>query len=111
MALGLFKLGNLIRFIPYPVIGGFLAGAGWLLVRGAFSVMIGSNPSLSDLPSMLAVDMLIKWLPGLLLAVLLLLILRRHNHYMIVHGLILDATGLFYLVLRLLGISLAQASA
>ena len=24
--LGRFKLGNLIRFIPYPVVGGFLAG-------------------------------------------------------------------------------------
>ena len=26
--LGSLELGNLIRFIPYPVIGGFLAGTG-----------------------------------------------------------------------------------
>lgn len=33
-ALGMSQVGGLIRFIPYPVIGGFLAGTGWLLVKG-----------------------------------------------------------------------------
>ena len=28
--LGHFKLGNLVRFIPYPIMGGFLAGTGWI---------------------------------------------------------------------------------
>jgi len=28
--LGIYKLGNIVRFTPYPVIGGFLAGSGWL---------------------------------------------------------------------------------
>jgi sulfate permease, SulP family len=37
--LGQFKLGNLIRFIPYPVVGGFLAGTGWLIVLAALSFM------------------------------------------------------------------------
>ncbi len=30
--LGFFRLGRLVRYVPYPVIGGFLAGTGWLLV-------------------------------------------------------------------------------
>ncbi|MEO1314578.1 MAG: SulP family inorganic anion transporter, partial [Pseudomonadota bacterium] len=34
-AMGSFRLGRLIRFIPYPVIAGFLAGMGWLIVTGA----------------------------------------------------------------------------
>lgn len=33
--LGHYRLGNLIRFIPYPVVGGFLAGTGWVLLTGA----------------------------------------------------------------------------
>ena len=41
--LGRLKLGNLIRYIPYPVIGGFLAGSGWLLLRGGLRVMVGHN--------------------------------------------------------------------
>ncbi len=33
--LGRFRLGSLFRFLPYPVVGGFLAGSGWLMVVGA----------------------------------------------------------------------------
>ncbi len=31
IAIGRFRLANLLRFMPYPVVGGFLAGTGWLL--------------------------------------------------------------------------------
>ena len=40
-ALGKFKLGNLVRFVPYPVVGGFLAGTGWLLLKGGIYVASG----------------------------------------------------------------------
>src|ERR1041384_6121449 len=33
--IGAFKLSRFVRFIPYPVVGGFIAGTGFLLVRGA----------------------------------------------------------------------------
>ena len=36
--LGYFKLGNLVRYIPYPVMGGFLAATGWLLFKGGLQV-------------------------------------------------------------------------
>ena len=51
--LGQFKLGNLIRFIPYPVVGGFLAGTGALLVLGAISMMVESFEGITDLPLLL----------------------------------------------------------
>ena len=41
MTLGLSRLGKIIRFIPFPVIGGLLASAGWILV--GFSVTIMTN--------------------------------------------------------------------
>ena len=43
------KLGRLIRFIPYPVVGGFLAGTGWLLVKGSLGVMTDLPLSFSQL--------------------------------------------------------------
>ena len=46
LLMGIFRLGGLIRFIPYPVIGGFLAGTGWLLVKGSFGVMAGCQPDI-----------------------------------------------------------------
>ena len=39
--LGYFQLGRLIRYVPFPVIAGFLAGTGWLIVLGGLGVMIG----------------------------------------------------------------------
>ena len=32
--LGYFKLGRLIRYVPFPVTCGFLAGTGWLILQG-----------------------------------------------------------------------------
>jgi sulfate permease, SulP family len=39
--LGRFRLGALVRFVPFPVIGGFLAASGWLLVTGGIEVITG----------------------------------------------------------------------
>ena len=39
--LGRFRLGNLVRYVPYPVVGGFLAGTGWLLLKGGLYVASG----------------------------------------------------------------------
>lgn len=109
--LGTFKLGNLVRFMPYPVIGGFLAGAGYLMVQGAFSVMIDQPFGLGRLPALLQPDLLIRWLPGLGLAILLLVLLRRYNNTLIMPGLFFIFTGCFYLVLWLSQTSTASARA
>ena len=37
----IFRLGALMRFIPFPVIGGFLAGSGLLILMGAVPVLTG----------------------------------------------------------------------
>jgi SulP family sulfate permease len=39
VVIGHFRLGSLIRFAPYPVIGGFLAGTGWLIMTGGVSLV------------------------------------------------------------------------
>jgi SulP family sulfate permease len=45
--LGQFKLGNLVRFIPYPVIGGFLAGTG-LIMASSWLPSASSTPVCSS---------------------------------------------------------------
>jgi sulfate permease, SulP family len=37
--LGLAGAGRAIRFVPYPVVGGFLGATGWLMVSGASQVI------------------------------------------------------------------------
>jgi SulP family sulfate permease len=71
LALGYFKLGGLVRFIPYPVIGGFLAGIGWLLVQGSIGVMADYSLALSNIEALLKPNQLILWLPGVFFAFVL----------------------------------------
>jgi len=57
LALGFGRLGFAVRYIPYPVIGGFLASTGWLLATGALRVgadVPGGAGLLAALPGALA---------------------------------------------------------
>jgi SulP family sulfate permease len=44
---GALRLGQWLRFIPYPVIGGFLAASGILLITGGMEVVTQTNLSLA----------------------------------------------------------------
>ena len=39
--LGLTRMGRVIRYVPYPVVGGFLGATGCLIVSGAIRVIAG----------------------------------------------------------------------
>ena len=111
LLMGIFRLGSLIRFIPYPVIGGFLAGTGWLLIKGAFGVLTGSNLTLASLPQFFEADFVHRWLPGLIFAILLYLVVRRYNHFWIIPGLVLAAVLVFYGVIWITHSSIAYETA
>lgn len=107
--LGAFKLGNVMRLIPYPVVGGFLAGTGWLLSYGAFSLMADIPLSLAQLPQLLQPEILIRWLSGVCFAILLLAISRRYNHVLLLPSMVLSASALFYVVLLSTNTSIVDA--
>src|SRR5262249_12621567 len=110
-ALGGLRLGTMVRFIPYPVIGGFLAGSGWLFVRGSVSVMTGHSLAMTDAMYLAMPSVVARWAPGFAFALALLLGLRRIRHFLFVPGMLLGATGLFYVVMLALGHSVADARA
>ena len=109
--IGQFKFGNLVRFIPYPVIGGFLAGTGWLITRGSLEVMTGQTLGLAALPSLFTAEALFRWVPGALFAVIVLLILRRSSHFLIWPGIVLGGIAIFYGLIFARGMTLDQAHA
>lgn len=76
-AMGKFQLGRLIRFIPYPVLAGFLAGMGWLIITGAMAVVLGFPLSLRTMPALLDSANLFKWVPAVAFALAVDLIARR----------------------------------
>lgn len=111
LALGWFKAGNLVRFLPYPVVGGFLAGTGWLLITGAIIVMTDIGPGISTLPELFHSGTLLRWLPALIFSFLLLMALNRYRHYLTMPAMILTAVGIFYFVMWFNNISIAELHA
>jgi len=106
LALGFFKMGKLVRFVPYPVVGGFLAGTGWLLVQGSFGVMADYSLNLSNVPGLFHSDQLILWLPGVMFAFVLFFSLRRIHHFLAMPGILLGSVIVFYLGLLVTGTSI-----
>ena len=111
LGLGYFNLGGLVRFLPYPVGGGFLAGTGWLLVTGSISMMTDITPNLLGLSTLFQSEILLQWLPGLVFAITLMVILNRYSHFLLLPGLVLGAIISFYVVIWLTGTSIAEVSA
>ncbi len=109
--LGRFQLGGLVRFLPYPVVGGFLAGTGWLLVTGALGMMVDLPSGLGRFPLLFQADALMRWLPGVLLALAMLLATRRSDHFLILPAFMIGALLLFFAAARLSGISPAELGA
>ncbi len=109
--LGWFKASAFVRYIPYPVVGGFLAGTGYLLIKGALGIMVDVPLTLAALPDLFTSQNLWRWLPGVLFGLSLYMVLRRNNHFLILPGAIVAATIAFYGYIFLTGISISQASA
>ena len=110
IALGRFKLGGLIRFIPYPVVGGFLAGIGVLLIQGAFQSLSGIDPNHLEFSALFQPNVLFQWLPGLVFALVLFFALKHVEHFLVIPGVVGGAIALFYLGLAITGTSIEQAS-
>ena len=109
LVLGSFRLGGLVRFLPHPVVGGFLAGTGWLLVQGSFGVMAGAPLTLFNLPALIRLDALVLWIPGALFGLALFLGLRRIRHFLTMPVILVLAFILFFLALLLTGTSIPEA--
>lgn len=50
LILGVARAGGSVRYIPYPIVGGFLAGLGWLMVNAGFIVLVDLRVDLMTLP-------------------------------------------------------------
>lgn len=107
LILGRLKLGFIARFLPFPVVGGFIAATGYLLVEGGLAVAVGS----SDHARLLDPGYLVRWLPWTVLALGVTLLARRVPHALFFPATVLVAGAGFYLVLALLGLGLEDARA
>ena len=76
LILGMRRRGDLIRYIPVSVVGGFIAGAGWLLLQGAVHIAIKKPLFYTDLAEIFEGRALRSWLPAVAFGIVLLLAVR-----------------------------------
>lgn len=106
---GRYNLGVLVRFVPYPVVGGFLAGTGWLVVSGSFASMASYPLEPDHIPALLQPDQMQLWIPGVVMAVILYFGLKFIKHILALPGLLIALVALFYVGLALTGTTVAEA--
>jgi SulP family sulfate permease len=109
-ALGSLQLGGLVRYVPYPVIGGFLAATGWLLFQGGFGAITGFPLTVSNIPMLLRGDLIVLWIPAVTVALALTYIIRRADTPLAVPAVIGGALLTFYLGLLVSGTSIEEAT-
>jgi sulfate permease, SulP family len=77
--LGLARAGSAIRFVPYPVVGGFLGATGWLMVNGAARVVADKGLSVSTIGTFLDPYVMAKLAATAAIALALYFGLRRRG--------------------------------
>ena len=104
LMIGRFRLANLVRFIPYPVTGGFVAGIGGIVCLAAMSLM-GADPDWRAIPALLEPSVLWRWSPGALYGIALYFAMKRWGNALILPISVALAVGAYHLVLAALDIS------
>lgn len=108
-AVGVSKRGNLVQYVPFPVVGGFLAGNGYLLLSGAFSIATGHTPAFHTLPSLAHLHWLVV-VPALIVAGTMMLGSRlKWDHPTLLPLALLAASAVFYIGLHFSGIDIERA--
>jgi SulP family sulfate permease len=96
--IGYFELGRLIRFIPFPVIAGFLAGTGWLITKGSIGVIAGDPNVLANMQMMGEAHVLLKFALAIIFIALISFLSQRTHSSLALSMTVIAATILFHLV-------------
>ena len=110
LMIGWFKLANLVRFIPYPVAGGFVAGIGGAVCLAAMSLM-GATLHWRSLPALLEPSVLWIWAPGAAFGIALYFVMKRLRNALILPAGVALAVGAHHLAFAALGLSGEEARA
>ncbi len=103
------RLAVLARYIPYPVLAGFLATTGLLLLLGGMGVAVGESLDATNLARFLEYDALLKWVPVTIAALGIVVATRLFSGHLILPLALLATALFFYAVIAVLGLTMDQA--
>nr|NIS41787.1 hypothetical protein [Desulfuromonadales bacterium] len=103
--MGTYRLGEIARFVPFPVIGGLLAGTGYLILEGSLGILEAGLSS-DDWWTTDALGLL--W-PGLAFAGAFLVGSLRSWPAKVYLGFLMGGTAGFHLIIQLTGVGKAAS--
>jgi sulfate permease, SulP family len=103
--MGVFRMGTLIRYIPFPIIAGFFISVGVLLVEISFTIMAGR-----PVHPLQALDPAYSLLlgPGIAFGLTSFIVTRRTDHYLIIPLLTAGGIGAIFLAAWALAIPISE---
>lgn len=104
LVLGRFRLGGLVRYVPFPVVGGFMAATGLLMLVGGWDLVTPGSDLLHG-------DALGAWIPAVVVALALLAAQRSAYQRLLTPSVLLAAPLVIHLGLWVSGVDTDEALA
>jgi SulP family sulfate permease len=108
---GVTRMGRAIRYVPYPVVGGFLGATGCLILLGAVRVITGQRLQLATLDRFANLITLSELAAACAMAVVLYLTWHRSRTPFGLPVILIGGTIAAHVAFRLVGVSSAEAQA
>jgi SulP family sulfate permease len=108
---GVTRMGRAIRYVPYPVVGGFLGATGCLILLGAIRVITGERLQFATLDRFANVLTLSELAAACAMALILYLTWHRSRNSFGLPVILVGGVIAAHIAFRLVGISLAEAQA
>ena len=108
---GVTRMGRAIRYVPYPVVGGFLGAVGCLLLLGAIRVIAGERLQLATLDRFANMVTLSELAAACAMALVLYLTWHRSRSTFGLPVILIGGIAFAHVAFWLAGISLADAQA
>jgi SulP family sulfate permease len=108
---GMTRMGRAIRYVPYPVVGGFLGATGCLILLGAVRVITGQRLQFATLGQFEDFLTLSKLAAACVMALILYLTWHRSRSSLGLPAILIGGVIAGHILFWLTGISLAEAQA
>jgi sulfate permease, SulP family len=106
---GMTRMGRAIRYVPYPVVGGFLGATGFLILLGAVRVITGLRLQLATLPQFEDLLTLSKLAAACVMALVLYMTWHRSRSSFGLPAILVGGVVAAHILFWLAGISLTDA--
>jgi SulP family sulfate permease len=108
---GVTRMGRAIRYVPYPVVGGFLGATGCLILLGAIRVITGHRPQFATLGQFANPLTISELAAACTMAIVLYLTWHRSRSAFGLPAILIGGVVAAHIVFWFAGISLAEAQA